>query len=683
MSSISQMKSNSPLWLPPVPEGFVGRNDEINGLLSRLAPASIITLVAPPGFGKSALAYKLIHLAAKDEHLMTNLFPDGILWHNFYRDSSANNAILGFVRAYGEDLRDYPHVAAKSVLSKRCALILLDGTEDADDLPYLLEVCSTCGIIVTTTNQAQSGLQLYKVNHLSKKDSEEVLRNWAGNCRIDNDAMKTILTAIGGVALFLKIAGSFLSRNPEGLSEYICFLKSEPLKALHCPSGKHTPRKHQSVVTLFSHSVARLSSKAKRVLSIIGCLAHAPLESCALAIALNCEDYEVGICLDELVAYNLLEKRSSQYEFTHRLVHCYAHAHLSKFVKKQCIRRLVKYYIKLLGAEMEQAKRNSDFNLLDASRNHIDMLIMQCKAGQYCSEGIQLIKAAIGYLEFRGHSSSTLNALAVGIKFARSLHDKSSQFQFLLTAGVTHRFIGNLNEANFYHQAALKIARQSKDEHSKASAFNNLGNSAFVQGDFTKAINFYEQALAIWSILGDTRLEARVLGNLGNVYRNMKETEKSIIYSRRAIKMCSVVKDRGGVGIFMGNLGDAYRDLNNYKRASKYYQRALLISVQMGERRIEALCLVNLGDVLGKIGKRDVGIKVVERGIQLALDTGFRRIAVEGKWVLGEYFEASNPKLAVELMSERIEFERELGHKGIEERAKKVKNLAASVEVIL
>jgi len=60
--------------LPPKPEPFVGRNQDVRQILKMLKEGKrLITVTGEPGIGKTTVAHALIHyLRARDEELITN-----------------------------------------------------------------------------------------------------------------------------------------------------------------------------------------------------------------------------------------------------------------------------------------------------------------------------------------------------------------------------------------------------------------------------------------------------------------------------------------------------------------------------------------------------------------------------------------------------------------------------------
>jgi tetratricopeptide (TPR) repeat protein len=99
-----------------------------------------------------------------------------------------------------------------------------------------------------------------------------------------------------------------------------------------------------------------------------------------------------------------------------------------------------------------------------------------------------------------------------------------------------------------------------------------------------------------------------------------------------AVTLLKLHGDRRDEGVWLGNLGSAYRDLGEVDQAIEYYERALAIARKIGDRQGEAI----------------------------------------RSWNLGLLYEETDPARAVDLMSVRVAYEREIGHPDAEAHAERV-----------
>ena len=85
-------KPPPPLQRPPLAAHFTDREQEQAWLLDNLQPGRILTLCGPGGMGKTALVSQVLWKLAPGD-TPPELFPDGILFHSFYRQSEVTIAL--------------------------------------------------------------------------------------------------------------------------------------------------------------------------------------------------------------------------------------------------------------------------------------------------------------------------------------------------------------------------------------------------------------------------------------------------------------------------------------------------------------------------------------------------------------------------------------------------------------
>jgi len=145
---------NAPAQLPPDERGLVGREDELDHLVRRLAGGGCIAgIFGPVGAGKSALAIRAAHLLRTD-------FPDG----QFYATLSSSDGervdsceVLGdFLRGLGISPLVVPDSPGgrmamwRSAVSDRRVLIVLDDVHDGCQVMPLIPGTSAASVIITS-----------------------------------------------------------------------------------------------------------------------------------------------------------------------------------------------------------------------------------------------------------------------------------------------------------------------------------------------------------------------------------------------------------------------------------------------------------------------------------------------------------------------------------------------------
>ena len=133
--------------LPATSTSFVGREEELAQVAALLHEHRLVTLIGPPGVGKSRLALETAR-SLEDE------FPEGIWFVDFARAGSAADAVRLLASAIDVRGSD-PHERVVSRLRHACALVVLDACEHVRDeaariVSALLADCREVQILATS-----------------------------------------------------------------------------------------------------------------------------------------------------------------------------------------------------------------------------------------------------------------------------------------------------------------------------------------------------------------------------------------------------------------------------------------------------------------------------------------------------------------------------------------------------
>ena len=246
-----------PLQRPRRAEHFTGRETELPRITADLQPSRVVTLCGPGGIGKTALAAEAIWNVAPGGD-PPDRFPDGIILHTFYTEAQAALALEAIARAYGEDPRPTPADAARRALSRRCALLVLDGAENADDLDAVLAVAGGCGVLITTRRHHDAPGHWHDIAPLPSLKAVELLQAWGGDFAADESAAIRICELVGGLPLAVTLAGKYLAQRQQDAADYLAWLRATPLAALDFGQ-----RQRDSVPVLLERSLAQVTESAR------------------------------------------------------------------------------------------------------------------------------------------------------------------------------------------------------------------------------------------------------------------------------------------------------------------------------------------------------------------------------------------------------------------------------------
>jgi tetratricopeptide (TPR) repeat protein len=120
---------------------------------------------------------------------------------------------------------------------------------------------------------------------------------------------------------------------------------------------------------------------------------------------------------------------------------------------------------------------------------------------------------------------------------------KRTQASHLGNLGVTHRRLGNLDQAITAFEAQIALARELQLPQLEATAEGNIGLCHADRSEFREAIEHQDINLRISREIGFRRGEAIALGNLGNAYADLGESERA---SRSYADQLAIVRIIGG-----------------------------------------------------------------------------------------------------------------------------------------
>jgi len=440
-----------PRQLPPLDACFLGRDKELAELVGQLHPGKVVAVCGPGGMGKSALAAQAVH---KQEH-----FPDGIVFHKFYDKPGTDQALQTIAEAFQVQvkMKESLATAVQAVLAGKKALLILDGAEDAENLKAVLDLRSTCGVLITSRKRSDAQGFRLDLKPLEDKPAVDVFCEYSGATE-DDASVLGVCEILDGWPVGLRIAGRYLCITDESAADYLRWLEQEPFKELG--DGEH---QEENAALLLRRSVAQVSKGARLALSVAGTLAFAPIAREPVAAVLDGDDRRARTALNELINYGLLEKQEERWQINHALIYTYARSELT--LSRESLERLAGYYIDFWQKLSKTGLRG--YALLHGEQMHCMHLMKACLNKEIWKEVLGL---------------------------ARVIDQSGGDKTVLIMRWTAARQIG-----------------ERKDE---AWCLNQLGQIYFMGSEHTKAFVCYRQSLTIYRELGDKEGERVSLNDI-------------------------------------------------------------------------------------------------------------------------------------------------------------------------
>ncbi|MGB1250981.1 MAG: tetratricopeptide repeat protein [Candidatus Promineifilaceae bacterium] len=545
---------------------FTGREQELAQLQSELRAGCFLTLTGAGGMGKTTLVAKLLWTLHKTGELLQR-FPDGVVFHTFYEQPTIAEAQAHILRAFGK--RDSLDAQVlKTLLMQKRALLVLDGAEDADDLPRLLDRVGNSGVLITSRKRDDAPEGLLPITPMDAAVGVELLQKWIGK-DAPTEPLAQIVALTGGLPLALRLAGRNIREQDENPAQFAQWLAESPLQQLD--KGK---RRIDSVPLLLERSVAQLKPAAQALVPLIGCLALAPFDVKLIAAGIGGSVQEARAQLADLTRYGLLIRTDEgAFQVVHALIHHFARVERS--LDNDPLLRLADYLNQFIREKRDLGL--AGYQQIHPVRPHAMALLGRLENVKQWKGIVQLVWALQNYLGIQGFSVQRVRCLVLAVYAARESAYRQNEGAHLGNLGLAYSALGEVQEAIKYHKEALEIAREIGDRRGEGNQLGNLGNAYSALGEVEEAVKYYKEVLEIAREIGDRRGEGADLGNLGVAYSALGEVEEAIKYYKEALEIAREIGDRRNEGNQLGNLGIAYKKLGEIERVRPLWLQAIEI----------------------------------------------------------------------------------------------------------
>lgn len=284
---------------PPVPQLFIGREDDLRKLKEHLglfpgegaqAPITVLTAIRGwPGVGKTTLAAALAH-----DPDIKQAFRDGVLWASLGQEPNLFGELTTWGRALGiSNLAAHTIEEATARLTallrnQRRLLIVDDVWEAAHAVPFMVGG-RECVLLMTTrvTSVAQAVAptpeHIYVLGVLTEEKALELLRKLAPKVVVENpEASHELVKALEGLPLAIQVAGRLLNVEASygfGLADLLTEIREGArLLAAQAPADRAEVSKDTipTVAALLQRSTKYLDEQTLDRFAFLGAFAPNP-----------------------------------------------------------------------------------------------------------------------------------------------------------------------------------------------------------------------------------------------------------------------------------------------------------------------------------------------------------------------------------------------------------------------
>ena len=648
----------------------------------------LITLVGPPGVGKTSLATQVL-LNAADRFDDESYFVSLVSIHDPDAVASTIALSLGLQEVTGQT----PTEQLKHFFANRMSLLVLDNFEHLlKSKPLITELCDTCPqlhIIITTRaalklpNETLFRVKTLKIPDLKQPINLARLLEYSAvdlfvhyarvsqpTFALTNEnalAVAQICTRLEGIPLAIVLAAARVKMfSPEILFQHLN-------KRLGSVTTGHilVHTNHQTLrdALLWSYDLLSASQKqlfAKLAIFIKGSTFEAIEKVCRE------NDEDILNTLEALVDQNLVQETQDDAGQTRfcmlETVREYALEKLDEASAYQvdALNRAHAEYFMSLAEQAEPLLRTKEQLIwlarLGADQDNFEAALEW--SFQFDAEILLRLAGALGWFWYitarmqrgtywlklatrdvqnaplRFRANAFLYIMAIGtvsgdfqwafdageeaVRLYRILQDERMLGQALIGTITTHLSLGYQDKLEAIASEGIALAQRTNDTY--VSAVYGL-QSAFMQSDSTIKINILEKYLPAIRETGERWLLNTTLIELGHTYLDMGDYPRAEAVLRECLISCQEISDMRITGWALGALGEAQFYLGDSTAAAKMIVEGLEISRSINDTEGSGIRLTQLAAVFQSIGHSEFAAHLL--GSVSNLNTGIGQLARE------------------------------------------------------
>ncbi len=615
--------------LPPMATPLIGREYEIGYIRRQILTHAtrLITLVGPPGIGKT-------RLAVETARSLSDAFAAGICYVPLEALSDPATVLEALAQALG--IREQPAHTLLAAITTRLhtqrVLLLLDTMEHLlaakHDLATIIQRCPQVYMLVTSraalhidgeydiTVLPLTTPPLKPIPPADTLDIYDSVRLFVSCARLVQPAFNitpentasiaTICTQLDGLPLAIElIAARVKLLSPQRLVERLTpLLTAGSTRQADRPARQHTMR------AAIEWSYKLLSAQEQLLLQRLSIFAGGATQAAVEAVYTQMGDQpeSVAALLAALLDHSLIQCQQ-QWNGEPRytlltMIHAFAHEQLTQSPAHADLQAAyISYYTELAKQAHAAFRRHSEQQWLDVlAQEHQNLrAIFQYSLDSDKSEVALTLGGLISrFWIFKGHVSEGRRWLTAALAApSASTADLATQAQALYTAGVLAALQADDDQAIAAYDACMALARALNDQHRQAIVLLNRSSIARQHGDYSAAESFLSAALTLAFEHSDQQLMALALTELALVLQALEEYALSELCYHEALHLLQQLGNEFTAANVVALYAQLKDEQQQYDRAKQLFFEALEVQRALGDsqsihRTLSGLALVLL-----------------------------------------------------------------------------------------
>ena len=662
--------------LPVQLTSFVGREEEMKQIRSKLNDARLLTLTGPGGTGKTRLALQV----AAD---VIDHFANGVWFVELdaIRDPGLLPQEILLSLGVKEEAKQNAEQTLLEHLNKKELLLVLDNCE------HLIGSCSilaekilksSAGIRILATSREALRCQGEQTHHtlsLSAPDPKEIHtpekitqyeavrlfieRALVANpkFRVNNDnaaAVAAICHRLDGIPLAIELAAARTKiLSPEKIHERL----DDRFSLL--TGGRRTaiPRQ-QTLRAMIDWSYDLLNDEEKDLWSMLSVFSGGWTLEAAETVC-HSGNSDVIDLLQNLREKSIVifDESSDRYRML-ETIRQYGDEKLKSGGRVDEVTDRHLEYFKSAASEAGENLKGPDMKtwlaLTEAESGNIEKAFSHSMASSRFEDALMIAGAMGYYWELRGIYSEGRHRLESALDAGRDIGgDKRARA--LVHAGRLAHIQGDIETAKARYSESLSIFRQSGNQAGIAAALKNFGLLSYEQGEYRRSEELHEEALEMFRRSNDKRGTAYSLNDYGAVLIEQGKFERAKQILEEGLVIHRQINDKRGAAFCLNNLASICSEQAEYEKAIEYLSENSKIFQELGDKRGEAYSINSLGNLALNSCNYDEAYNYLSKAAEIFREIGDRRGTAFALCSLGNTaFHRGDAVHAGELLEESI-----------------------------
>lgn len=600
--SFPPLKTISNTNLPRPASSFLGREAELEAVLSRIREgARLVTLTGPGGTGKTRLALEGATSLVGD-------YKAGVFWVGLaaLRDPALVTETIAQTLGAKDGL--VGHIADREML------LLLDNLEQvvdaAPDLSSLLHACANLTLLVTSRELLRiQGEVEYAVPPLAQPEAVSLFCARSG--LEPSEEIAELCARLDSLPLAVELAAA---RTKALSPAQILDRLTQRLDLLK--GGRDADPRQQTLRATIEWSYDLLSNDEQRLFARLSVFAG----GCTLDAAEEVADADLDV-LQSLVEKSLLRFTEERFWML-ETIREYAGERLAETNEVALRRERHAQWILVLAEtardQMDVLSRSDVVIRLERELANVRTALSWLREAERPSDELRVLRALSKFWLSRDHLAEGEAVLQEALT---RIPDDGSELRLRmdLDLGEIKLRRGKPREARPSVERWLERARGEDDAGEIAYALSTLASISMSEADFRASVELLEEALAVARLLDDGKVRAYVAGNLGYALSGVGRYERAASFCRESLDRAPTAAD---AAVDRANLGLALLGLGDIEEASRQYRLALEQSLESGFFFALADALVGAAAVAHERGRPQEALRVLAAAEGLRTELG-------------------------------------------------------------